>query len=67
MKNLEGREIIFEIIRSGATLRVTAVDVASMTEIHIPMPISASEVMCKQAAIQRLRYVMKKRGIIPAE
>ena len=65
MKKLEEREIIFEIMRSGlATLRVTAVDVASMTEIHIPMPASASEAMCKQAAIQRLRYVLHKRGIL---
>ena len=66
MKNdqLKGREILFEIMRSGPTLRVTVMDVATMTEIHIPMPASASEAMCKQAGLQRLTYVLKKRGII---
>ncbi len=68
MKNdpLKGREILFEIMRSGPALRVTAIDVTSMTEVHIPMPVGASEGMCKQAGLQRLTYVLKKRGIIPA-
>ncbi|MES2729726.1 MAG: hypothetical protein V4621_06490 [Pseudomonadota bacterium] len=61
---LKDREIIFEIARAGTMLRVTAVDVATMTEIHLPMPATASEAMCRQAGLQRLTFVLKKRGII---
>lgn len=61
---LAGREILFEIARAGTMARVSALDVKSLTEIILQMPASASDTMCKQAATQRLAYVLRKKGLI---
>ena len=61
---LRGREILFEITRMAAAVRVSALDVKSLTEIHLQMPASATELMCQQAAKQRLIFVLRKKGLI---
>jgi hypothetical protein len=61
---LAGREIIIEFIPLGAYVRVTAVDVESMTEIFIQGPKTASNGVLKANAMKRLEYVMRKNGII---
>ena len=53
-------EIIIEIQRIGAILRVAAVDVATGTEVVFQAPASASRIAIDRLAADKLRYVMKK-------
>ena len=53
-------EIIIEIQRIGASLRVAAVDVATGTEVVFQAPASASRLAIQRLAADKLRYVMKK-------
>lgn len=61
---LSSREIIIEFHPVGQLVKVSAVDVATLTEISIQGPASAGEEMLKRNAIKRLEYVMKKKGLI---
>jgi len=55
-----GREIIFEFVRVGGSVKVTALDVASGVEVSIVGPASAGEASLKRLAKQKLDYVMAK-------
>ena len=59
-----GREVIFEFHPIGNIMKVTAVDVATMTEISIQCPIHAGEMVFKKNALMRLEYVLRKKNII---
>ncbi|MCD8570842.1 MAG: hypothetical protein LRY76_04830 [Alphaproteobacteria bacterium] len=61
---LQGREVIVELRQVGQFVKVTAMDVASLTEISIQGPASAPEAMLKMNAVKRLEYVLRKKGII---
>ncbi len=61
---LPGREVIFEIYPIGLYKKVTAVDVATMTEIFIQGPANAPEELLKRNALKRLEFVMRKKGLI---
>lgn len=63
-ENLHGREIILEFFPVGAIVKVTAMDVVSLTEVSIQGPASAGQEMLKRNAVKRLEYVMKKKGLI---
>jgi len=63
-ENLQGREILIEFFPIGTIVKVTAMDVASLTEISIQGPSSAGQEMLKRNAVKRLEYVMKKKGLI---
>jgi len=63
-ENLQGREILIEFFPIGTIVKVTAMDVASLTEISIQGPASAGQEMLKRNAVKRLEYVMKKKGLI---
>ncbi|HKT18783.1 MAG TPA: hypothetical protein VJR47_12120 [Stellaceae bacterium] len=56
------REVIFEFVRVGGTVKVTALDVASGVEVSIVAPTSAGEAAMKRLAKQKLDYVMAKGG-----
>ena len=60
-------EIIIEIQRIGAILRVAAVDVATGTEVVFQAPASASRASIKHLAANKLRYVMTKRSTPPED
>lgn len=60
---LPGREVIFEIRRFGQAMRVSAMDVKTMTEIIISTPPGPEEYM-RTLALKRLEFVMKKKGLI---
>lgn len=62
----KGREVIIEVIPTGVGLRVSAMDVASLTEVVMPAPRSISEAMLRQNILKKLDYVLKKKGIIEA-
>ena len=53
-------EIIIEIQRIGAILRVAAVDVATGTEVVFQAPASASRIAIDRLAADKLRYVLRK-------
>ena len=61
---LKNREIIFEIMTIGAYAKVTAVDVATMTEGSIQGPRNTPESILRQNAVKKLEYVMRKNGFI---
>jgi MinD-like ATPase involved in chromosome partitioning or flagellar assembly len=59
-------EIIIEIQRIGAILRVAAVDVATGTEVVFQAPASASRASIDRLAASKLQYVMRK-GTTPPD
>ncbi len=61
---LRNREVIIELIPVGQIMRVTAMDTASLTEIIISGPVTASSAVLKANALKRLEYVLRKKGII---
>ena len=63
-KLLPGREVIFEFFPSGQYVRVSAMDTATLIEITVQAPASASEDVLKHHALRRLEYVLKKKGLI---
>jgi hypothetical protein len=56
----EEREVIFEFIRVGAALKVTAIDAESGLEATIVGDPAASEAELKRLARQKLDYVRAK-------
>ncbi|HCQ71327.1 MAG: hypothetical protein CL570_01055 [Alphaproteobacteria bacterium] len=63
-QNLNGREIILELHPYGTVMKVTAMDVQTLTEISIQGPANAGEEILKRNAIKRLEYVLRKKGLI---
>lgn len=61
---LSDREVIIEYKPVGAYVKVSAMDVASLTEISIQGPNSSSENTLKRNALKRLEYVLKKKGVL---
>ena len=58
----EEREIIFEFLTVGTSVKVTAVDVETGTEVSIVGDRAAPEAMLKRVAKQKLDYVMAKQA-----
>ena len=63
-QSLQNREVIIEFFPIGQLVKVTAMDVGSLTEISIQGPKSAGEETLKLNAMRRLEYVLKKKAII---
>lgn len=61
---LKGREVIFEFRSIGNVMKVSAMDVATLTEISVQCPVSSGTAAFKQSALRRLEYVLKKKGLI---
>ncbi|MCB1558862.1 MAG: hypothetical protein KDJ50_08085 [Alphaproteobacteria bacterium] len=61
---LSGREIIIEFYSIGPLVKVSAVDVLTMTEISIQGPASAGDAILKKNALNRLTYILRKKGLI---
>ncbi len=64
MDILPGRQVIFEFFPLGQYVRVTAMDVQTLTEAVIQGAANAPEELLKRNALKRLEYVMKKKGLI---
>jgi len=60
---MSGREVIIEFQQVGNIVKVIAMDTASLIEISIQGPVSASESLLKTNALKRLEYVLIKKGI----
>ncbi|MCM2344398.1 MAG: hypothetical protein NDJ24_07540 [Alphaproteobacteria bacterium] len=61
---LRNREIIIEFYPVGHLVKVSAMDVKTMTEISIQGPASAGEALLKHNALRRLEYVLKKKQLL---
>lgn len=61
---LKNREVILEYFPVGNIMKVTAMDSRTLTEISIQGPISAGEEVLKRNALNRLTYVLRKKGLI---
>ena len=61
---LRNREVIFEMRAIGNIVKVSAMDVKTMTEVSIQGPATAGETTLKLNALKRLEYVLKKKGLI---
>jgi hypothetical protein len=59
-----GREVIIEFFPVGQYVKVSAMDVETLTEISVQGPAGANEEALKHNALRRLEYVMKKKGLI---
>lgn len=57
-----GREVIFEFLRVGNAVKVTAVDAATGTEATIVGDPLAGEAALKRIARQKLDYVLARKG-----
>ncbi len=63
-ENMKNREVLFEYRQIGSLMRVTAVDVETMTEIVVQCPVSAGEALFQKQGLARLEYVLRKNGKI---
>jgi hypothetical protein len=61
---LQGREVIIEFYPLGSYVKVSAMDVKTLTEVSIQGAASAPESLLKRNAIKRLEYVLKKKNIL---
>ena len=57
-------QVIFEIYQIGATVKVTAVDPASFTEVSMVGSPQVSEHELMRLARRKLEYVLAKKGKI---
>ena len=61
---MKGREVIFEFSPFGNVMKVTAMDTATLTEIVVQGPLTASKTVLENNALRRLEYVLRKKGHI---
>ena len=54
-------DVLLEFQRIGATVKVTAIDPKSLVEVSIMGPVNAGQAALKRAAIDKLRYVLRRR------
>jgi hypothetical protein len=59
---MSGREILFEMSKVGAYMKVVAVDALTGTEISIVGPATAPPAVLKQQAVNRLMFVLRRKA-----
>jgi len=63
MAEKTGGEVLIEFIQMGASVKVSAVDPVTGTEVSIVGPPSVGEETLKRNAINKLNYVLAKRRV----
>jgi hypothetical protein len=58
--NRDGREVIFEFVPIGISMKVSAIDVETGKEVSIVGPSSAAQTELENIALRKLRYVLQK-------
>ena len=51
-------DVLFEFIRQGNAVRVTAIDTATRTEVVTVAPLNMSQEQMQQLALEKLNYVL---------
>jgi hypothetical protein len=59
-----GREIIFETIQRGQSLKISAIDASTGVEVSIIAPLTASEMQTQGIAARKLEQKLIREGII---
>ena len=54
-------EVLFEYIRQGNSVKVTAIEPLTKTEAVVIVPANLSEQQMQARAMQKLLYVLKKK------
>ena len=60
----EPSEVLLEFHQVGSVVKVTAVDPATQVEVSIQGPATAGEATLRRTAINKLRYVLSRRGSV---
>ncbi len=60
---LIGREVFFEFLPVGESMKVTAVEAESGIEVVIAGPVRTAQTELERIALNKLRYVMRQKGI----
>ena len=58
---VEPQGVIFEFVRLGPLIRVSAMDPAALTEVVLQGPAAAGEAALRRAALRKLAYVLRHR------
>jgi hypothetical protein len=56
------RDVIYEFYRLGNSIKVSAVDTATMTEVSVVGPVTASEVVLRRTALRKLEFVLARQA-----
>ena len=62
MGSPEGDDVIIEFRRVGASVKVSAMDPKTLTEVSIVGPVTATEEQLTRTVLKKLDYVLKKRA-----
>lgn len=54
-------EILFEYVKQGKFIKVTAIEPKTRTEVCVVVPIGLSEQQMQIQALKKLQYVLKKK------
>jgi hypothetical protein len=57
------REVLFEFIHVGNSMKVTAFDPETLTEVSIVGSPNAPEAHLRAIALRKLEYVLQRRGV----
>ena len=55
-------EVLFEYMRIGNNVKVTAIESSTKVEVSVIVPASLSEEQMQIQALQKLRYVLRKKA-----
>jgi len=55
-------EVLFEFVRQGNVVRVSALHVGTNVEVSIVGPANAPQLALQNTALQKLKYVLAKRN-----
>ena len=55
-------EVLFEYIRQGTSVKVTAIEPETGIEAVVIVPANLSESQMQMKALQKLRYIMQKKA-----
>jgi hypothetical protein len=62
---MAGGQVIFELVRVGNSVKVTAIDPATLIEASIVGPATADEAALRRAALRKLDYVRRRKDVTP--
>lgn len=54
-------EILFEYVRNGSSVKVTAIEPETRIEASVVVPAGLNEEQMKLQALNKLRYILKKK------
>jgi hypothetical protein len=56
------REILIECVKVGTSVKVTAMDAATGTEVTFQAPFNAGQSTIKRIAADKIKYVLERQG-----